>query len=175
MLAFLAPYSYAWASPPPPTVALGRRAVLAGALASRLLAESPAAALAESPPTFPIIAAQSSLRWLANADDVTTFKTMLKIGLPATGTLQMPDVIQFNLFKTIEPTLPDRDAGPFMDAAIEYVEYTRDANDLVSLATGAKRQGAPADIVNDYVERAVEAAQGAKRAADRMVPLLPGV
>ena len=157
----------------PPPLALSRRAVVGGALASQLF-ESPACAAA---PVLPVLAAQSNLRWLSNADDVATFKTMLKIGLPITPTsqLQTPPIIQFALFKAIEPTLPERDAGPFMDAAIEYVEYTRDADDLVSLAIGAKRQNAPLDIVDDYVERAITAAQGAKRAVDRMVPLLPGV
>ena len=126
---------------------------------------------------MPVLAAQSSLRWLSNTEDVATFKTMLKIGLPITPTsqLQTPPIILFAIFKAIEPTLPERDAGPFMDAAIEYVEYTRDADDLVSLAIGAKRQNAAAAVVDDYVERAVAAIQGAKRAADRMVPLLPGV
>ena len=160
---------------PATPVALSRRAVLGGALASQFC-EAPAYA-AESPPILPVLAAQSSLRWLSNTEDVATFKTMLKIGLPITPTsqLQTPPIIQFALFKAIEPTLPERDAGPFMDAAIEYVEYTRDADDLVSLAIGAKRQNAPLDIVDDYVERAITAAQGAKRAVDRMVPLLPGV
>ena len=159
----------------PPPLALSRRAVVGGALASRLF-EAPAA-YAEAAPVLPVLAAQSNLRWLSNAEDVATFKTMLKIGLPITPTsqLQTPPIIQFALFKAIEPTLPERDAGPFMDAAIEYVEYTRDADDLVSLAIGAKRQNAPLDIVDDYVERAIAAAQGAKRAVDRMVPLLPGV
>ena len=158
----------------PPPLALTRRAVVGGALASQLF-ETPAAYAAA--PILPVLAAQSNLRWLSNADDVATFKTMLKIGLPITPTsqLQTPPIIQFALFKAIEPTLPERDAGPFMDAAIEYVEYTRDADDLVSLAIGAKRQNAPLDIVDDYVERAITAAQGAKRAVDRMVPLLPGV
>ena len=121
---------------------------------------------------MPVLAAQSNLRWLSNADDVATFKTMLKIGLPITPTsqLQTPPIIQFALFKAIEPTLPERDAGPFMDAAIEYVEYTRDADDLVSLAIGAKRQNAPLDIVDDYVERAIAAAQGAKAGPTDALP-----
>ena len=47
---------------------------------------------------------QSNLRWLSNADDVATFKTMLKIGLPITPTsqLQTPPIILFAIFKAIE-------------------------------------------------------------------------
>ena len=97
---------------------------------------------------------------------------VLQLGLPL-GTLKPPPNLQFALFKRLEASV--KDPGEFMDAAIEYVEYTRDADDLVSLAIGAKRQNAPLDIVDDYVERAIAAAQGAKRAVDRMVPLLPGV
>ena len=135
-------------------VALSRRAVVGGG-SPRNFQRSVCCCCT----VLPVLAAQA-LRWLSNTEDVATFKTMLKIGLPITPTsqLQTPPIIQFALFKAIEPTLPERDAGPFMDAAIEYVEYTRDADDLVSLAMGAKRQNAPLDIVDDYVERAIAAA-----------------
>jgi hypothetical protein len=58
---------------------------------------------------------------------------------------------------------------------IEYIEFTRDANDLVDLARGARRQGAPQEVVSDYVTRAVDAAVGAKKALDVMVPMLKKV
>ena len=157
----------------PPPLALSRRAVVGGALASRLF-EAPAA-YAEAAPVLPVLAAQSNLRWLSNADDVATFKTMLKIGLPITPTsqLQTPPIIQFALFKAIEPTLPERDAGPFMDAAIEYVEYARDANDLVELARMSRTNGGGPLATADYLDRACDAARGASKALDRMVPLMP--
>ena len=65
---------------------------------------------------------------------------MVRIGLPSTGRLSAPPIIQFNLFKTIEASMAEADAGPFMDAAIDYIEFARDANDLVDLARGARRQ-----------------------------------
>ena len=90
----------------PPSLALSRRAVVGGALASQFC-EAPAYA-AESPPILRCWH-ESSPRWLSNTEDVATFKTMLVIGLPITPTsqLQTPPIIQFALFKAIEPTLPE--------------------------------------------------------------------
>jgi len=84
---------------------------------------------------------------------------------------QTPPVILFNFFKTLEPST--KDPGEFMDAAIEYVEYTRDANDLAALAISSKRQGAAQPITVDYLDRMMEAVRGSGKALDRMVPLLP--
>lgn len=107
-------------------------------------------------------------------EDETTFRTMVIVGLPSSsfgGKLQTPPVIQFNLFKSLESR--SKDPGEFMDAAIEYVEYTRDANDLTELAILSRRQGAAQAITVDYLDRAFEAARGAGKAIDRLVPLLP--
>ena len=62
---------------------------------------------------------------------------MVAIGLP-TGSLQTPPLIQFNLFKRLEDST--RDPGAFMDAPIEYIEYTRDADDLGPGAAGLRRR-----------------------------------
>ena len=95
---------------------------------------------------------------------------MVTIGLP-TGSLQMPPQILFNLFKRLEGST--RDPGEFMDAAIEYVEYSRDANDLIELARLTRTNGGGPQALQDYLDRAMAAAKGAARALDRMVPLLP--
>lgn len=84
--------------------------------ASRIF--SPLPSVAEPPPIFPVLAAQSELSWVSNKDDVDTFVVMVEMGLPSTGRLCTPPIIQFNLFKTIEASLPEEKAGPFMDAAV---------------------------------------------------------
>ena len=118
---------------------------------------------------FPIISAQRDVQKLL--EDEETFRTMVTIGLP-TGNLQMPPSILFNLFKRLETKTRDPDA--FMDAAIEYIEYTRDANDLIQLARMARTNGGGPLAVQDYLDRAIFAAQGSAKALNVMVPLLPG-
>lgn len=122
----------------------------------------------EGLPTYPILAAQSTVTKLL--EDEETFRTMMKIGLP-TGNLQMPPQIAFALFKKLEGRVSD--PGAFMDAAIEYVEYSRDANDLVALARMSRTNGGGPAAVDDYVDRSMYAARGAAKALQRMVPLLP--
>ena len=111
---------------------LPRRGVLAAAVGLDLqrLAVPPAFA---APPmydpsisVYAILQAQRTTQRLLADED--TFRTMVAIGLP-TGSLQMPPQLLFSSFKKLEDTVSD--PGAFMDAAIEYVEYTRDANDLV--------------------------------------------
>merc|ERR1712166_1703059 len=70
--------------------------------------------------------------------DEQTFKTVVQLGLPL-GTLQMPPNLQFSLFRGLENKV--RDPGDFMDAAIEYIEYARDANDLFQLAQMSHTNG----------------------------------
>ena len=86
----------------------------------------------------------------------------------------MPPNLAFSLFKRFEAILPPKEAGEFMDAAIEYIEYARDANDLVELARMSRTNGGGPLAVADYLDRAVEAARGANKALDRLVPQLPG-
>ena len=119
-------------------------------------------------PVLPILAAQSdATRLLA---DEQTFRTMVTIGLTS-GALQLPPVLEFKLFQRLEPVV--KDSGVFMDAAIEYVEYARDANDLLRLAQLSRTNGGGPQATSDYLDRCVEATRGAARALDRMVPLLP--
>jgi hypothetical protein len=121
---------------------------------------------------FPILQAQKDARVLL--EDEQTFRTMITIGLPTSGTsVQVPPNLSFSLFKRIENSAID--PGEFMDAAIEYIEYTRDANDLVELARMARTNGGGRLAVADYLDRAVEAVKGSDRALARMVPLLPKV
>jgi hypothetical protein len=122
----------------------------------------------ESLNVFAIIVAQRDVRKLFEDED--TFKTMMRIGIP-TGNLQVPPQISFSAFKKLEPRVSD--PGAFMDAAIEYVEYSRDANDLVELARLSRTNGAGPAALDDYVDRSLAAARGAAKALDRMVPLLP--
>lgn len=118
--------------------------------------------------SYAVLSAQRDVRRLL--DDEETFRSMVTIGLP-TGSLQMPPQILFNLFKRLEGST--RDPGEFMDAAIEYVEYSRDANDLIELARLTRTNGGGPQALQDYLDRAMAAAKGAARALDRMVPLLP--
>ena len=153
-----------------------------GAASSLLLSGAAAPALAElvdvaSLPDggetyiFPILAAQRDVQRLLK--DEASFRTMVSIGLPSTS-LPMPPLLSFSVFKRIEESA--RDPGAFMDGAIEYVEYSRDANDLLRLAEVARATGGEraAASVADYLDRAMEAARGSERALARLVPLLPG-
>ena len=102
--------------------------------------------------------------------DEETYRKMASIGLPMSS-IPMPPNLPFTLFKRFEPLVAD--PGTFMDAAIEYVEYARDANDLVELTRMSRTNGGGPAAVQDYFERALVAARGAAKALDRMVPLLP--
>ena len=124
--------------------------------------------LDSKPPIFPILAAQGDVKRLL--DDEETFRTMITIGLP-TGNLQMPPEIAFTSLKALEDCV--KDPGTFMDASIEYVEYSRDANDLIALAKMSRTNGGGPRAVQDYLDRSLEAAKDCARALDRMVPLLP--
>ena len=95
---------------------------------------------------------------------------VVQLGLPL-GTLQMPPNLQFSLFRRLEASV--REPGDFMDAAIEYVEYARDANDLLALAQMSRTNGNGAAAATDYLDRALVSLRGAGKALDRMVPLLP--
>mmetsp|Transcript_24460 Transcript_24460/g.78615 ORF Transcript_24460/g.78615 Transcript_24460/m.78615 type:complete len:186 (-) Transcript_24460:105-662(-) len=157
---------------------LPRRGVLAATVGLDLqqLAVPPACA---APPmydpsisVYAILQAQRTTQRLLADED--TFRTMVAIGLP-TGSLQMPPQLLFSSFKKLEDTVSD--PGAFMDAAIEYVEYTRDANDLVELAALDRKNGDPNDprtaiAVQDHLDRSMVAARGAAKALDKMVPLL---
>ena len=117
---------------------------------------------------YPILAAQQDVKRLLA--DEETYRTMVKIGLP-TDNLKMPPQLSFSLFRKLESSVSD--PGEFMDAAIEYVEYSRDGNDLVELARMARFNGAGPLAIEDYVQRSIVAARGCAKALDRMVPLLP--
>ena len=179
--------------PPPPTTLLQTRrrwslaalstAVLAtatsfglqpaGAVDLQSLASQPLGGTASDNglPIYPILSAQKDVRALLA--DEETFRTMVKIGLSNTGELQMPPNLAFSLFKRFEAILPPKEAGEFMDAAIEYIEYARDANDLVELARMSRTNGGGPLATADYLDRACDAARGASKALDRMVPLMP--
>ena len=162
--------------PQPSSAAVSNLASEASA-SSLLLADSEASFLqtklaeAQKDPldVFPILSAQKDVQKLL--EDEETFRTMVTIGLP-TGSLQMPPNILFNLFKRLENQT--RDPGEFMDAAIEYIEYARDANDLIALARLSRTNGGGPAAVQDYLDRAMIAAKGAGKALNTMVPLLPG-
>ena len=171
-------------SPPPPTLQMRQRLLAALflpiAFGSPLTAARAAdlGSLARQPlkpsdatlPVNPIFAAQQDVRALLA--DEETFRTMVRIGLN-TGALQMPPNLTFNFFKRFEAPLGPEQGGEFMDAAIEYIEYTRDANDLVQLAKMSRTNGGGPVATSDYLDRAIDAARGASRALDRMVRLLP--
>ena len=116
----------------------------------------------------PILGAQRDVRKLL--DDQDTFRTMVSIGLPTTS-LPTPQTIFFSSFQKLENYT--KEPGAFMDAAIEYIEYARDLDDLVELARRSRTNGGGPAATQDYLERALVAAKGASKALDRMVPLLP--
>jgi len=160
---------------PPPAMSLapvsGRRAVVAAVAAAAALGGQPSASLAAAgldAPNLRILAARSTTTKLL--EDEATFKTMIKVGL-ATDTLQLPPTLPFTMFKELEATVTD--PGEFMDAAIEYVEYQRDAKDLLALAVLGRVNGAGSEAVQDYVDRSLLSVRGADKALQRMVPLLP--
>lgn len=162
----------------PKVWSIGRRGMLAAAVAASPMAAMAAdlSSLANQPlgggsgttPAMRILSAQADVKQLL--DDEDTFRTMVIIGLPTTS-LPLPPNLPFALFRQLESRVTDPDV--FMDGAIEYVEYARDANDLLELARLARTNGGGPPAIRDYVERAIVAAKGARRALDRMVPLLP--
>lgn len=161
---------------PPPSMSLaaparctGRRALVA-AVTAATLGGRPAASWAADLDISArrILAARSTTTKLL--EDEQTFRTMVKIGLP-TDSLQLPPTLAFAMFKELEPRVAE--PGEFMDAAIEYVEYQRDAKDLLALAVLSRGNGAGPDAVQDYVDRSLLAVRGADKALQRMVPLLP--
>ena len=115
-----------------------------------------------------LLAAQVRVRKVLG--DADTFRTMVAIGLP-TDSLQLPPNLPFALFQRLEPTV--KDPTTFMDAGIEYIEYARDANDLLQLARMSRTNGGGPLAVQDYTARCLAALKGAERALDRLVPLLP--
>ena len=117
--------------------------------------------------------AQDALKFLSRAPPDGGPKPEVHFACPAgafdeTGQLRMPPNLSFALFKELEPRV--KDEGAFMDAAIEYVEYARDANDLFALALLSRTNGGN---VEDYLDRSLVAFRGADKALRRMVPLLP--
>ena len=79
---------------------------------------SSSSASAES---FAILAARQEVKKiLADDEALNAFRTMVSIGLPVPG---IP-VILFQSFKRLEQKVRNPDV--FMDAAIEYVEFTRE-------------------------------------------------
>ena len=97
------------------------------------------------------------------------------MGLPAfEGKYQPPPVIPFEYFKRLEAEVAAQRRDAFMDARIEYIDYRRDARDLIELARLARRPGgAGLAAARDYVERAVPELEGCQKALNVMVPLLP--
>ena len=88
-----------------------------------------------------------------------------------TTSLPTPQTIFFSSFQKLENYT--KEPGAFMDAAIEYIEYARDLDDLVELARRSRTNGGGPAATQDYLERALVATKGASKALDRMVPLLP--
>lgn len=149
---------------------MSRRALVAAATVAAALGGRPTASSAadlDSPARRILVARSTTTKLL---EDEATFKTMIKIGL-ATDTLQLPSTLPFTMFKELEPKVAD--PGEFMDAAIEYVEYQRDAKDLLALAVYSRVNGAGSEAVQDYLDRSLLSVRGADKALQRMVPLLP--
>ena len=96
-------------------------------------------------------------------------RTMTSMGI-ATAALE-PPLLSFRLFQKLETRVHDPET--FMSAAIEYVEYARDATDLFALARLSRSNGAGPVAVADYLDRAMVAARGADKALGQLVPLLP--
>ena len=149
------------------------RLLLAGAAALPMQALA-AADVGTSTAFLPILAAQSSVK--ATLADEETFVTLVKLGLPLSGRLQTPPIILFGVFKQLEPLSKDPDAWAV--AAVDYVENTRDADDLRALAKAAAQEVARGDTrmaaaVQDYTDRMMVAVRGSAKALEQLVPLIP--
>eukprot|EP00966_Prymnesium_polylepis_P333635 7389084-Prymnesium_polylepis.1 len=94
---------------------------------------------------------------------------MTSIGL-STASLEPPP-LTFKLFQKLEARVKDPDT--FMDGAIEYLEYSKDAADLFALARLSRTNGAGLAAMTDYLDRGMLAVRGADKALSRLVPLLP--
>ena len=104
-------------------------------------------------------------------EDENKFRTLTTLGL-SSASLPLPPNLAFGYFQGLEAQVRQPDV--FMDAAIEYIEYLRDANDLVALARLGKANGAPVTAIADYADRALESVRGADASLQRLVPLLRG-
>ena len=132
-------------------------------------------------PIFPILGAQRTLDKLL-AEEVV-FRSLIKTGLP-TGELQLPPVIAPSLFERLASRV--RDAEALREAGMCYVREARDADELVAFAMRSLSLGKQAEAekrvaeaasreveLDEYVERAMAAAQRASLALARVVTLLP--
>lgn len=168
------------APPPSMLLRLGRRDALTWSAAAALyppslgsaadlqaLAARPLEGSASAPASRVRAAQSAATRLLA---DEETYRVMVQMGM-ATASLQLPPTLSFAMFKELEPRVADPDI--FMDAAIEYIEYMRDAGDLVALAALSRSNGGGAVAMKDYLDRSFVALRGADTALRRMVPLLP--
>lgn len=145
---------------------MGRRHLLTVLIAGVTTKAAPVLA-ADNPAAFSILYAQRALDKIV--DDESTLRTMLSVGLPLET--QLPSVITFAQFQSLERSVSDPDT--FMDAAIEFIEYSRDARDLVALATLSRTNGAGPAAAADYFDRAMVSIRGARSALKRLVPLIP--
>ena len=132
-------------------------------------------------PIFPILGAQRTLDKLL-AEEVV-FRSLIKTGLP-TGELQLPPVIAPSLFERLASRV--RDAEALREAGKCYVREARDADELVAFAMRSLSLGKQAEAekrvaeaasreveLDEYLERAMAAAQRASLALARVVTLLP--
>ena len=94
-----------------------------------------------------------------------TLTPTLPLTLTQTLTLALTLTLTLILILTPTPTLTL--------TLTKYVEYARDANDLLALAQMSRTNGNGAAAAMDYLDRALVSLRGAGKALDRMVPLLP--
>jgi len=143
-----------------------RRSLLLAAFVSAAAAPPVSAATDEY---YEIMAARNVVQKLVK--DEQAVRTMTTMGM-STAPLE-PPAIAFRTFQKLEKRVSDPET--FMDAAIEYVEYSRDATDLFALARLGRANGAGQLAIADYLDRAMVAAKGADKALSVLVPLLPSV
>ena len=139
------------------------------AFASLQSAISPVAA------TVRILAADQSVSTLLDRENLAALQTTLKLGLPAfEGKFAAPPGVPFEFFERLELEVAEPSRGAFMDAAVAYSDYARDAQDLLALAELARTNGAGPVAATGYLERAVPELEGCAKALRTIVPLLPG-
>ena len=149
---------------PHPTTTFSRRAVLSSAACAAVVRPAPSAAYEGY---YELRAARNTVTKLL--EDETAVRKMVTIGI-ATTALEPPQ-FSFKMFQRLETKVADPDT--FMSAAIEYIEYSRDASDLFALAKLGRSNGAGPIAIADYLDRAMAAARGADKALEQLVPLLP--
>ena len=126
--------------------------------------------------TIRVLAAEQSVTTLLDSENLSTLRVMLGLGLPTfEGKYAPPGSVPFEYFQRLQLEVPEAKQGAFMDAAVSFEEYLRDARDLLELARLARTNGAGPEAAQSYLDRAIPDLKGCAKELKTIVPLLPRV